>query len=72
MKMYKAVSESICISDFGTSLKDGWYSSTGEALQSFKANDKVEAHEQTVQPTKEVESNEPKRRGRPRKEEIAL
>lgn len=36
MKMYQAVSESICIKEFGPELLPGWFATTQEALAAFK------------------------------------
>lgn len=67
IKQYKAVKPDVCIKQFASTLEDGWFETTKEALQNFT---QVANITDTVDSRTEVEQDidTPKRRGRPRKE----
>lgn len=59
MKMYQAVSESICIKEFGPELLPGWFATTQEALDAFNPQPEINT------PVPVVDS--PRKPGRPKK-----
>lgn len=62
VKMYQAISESICITEFGPELLPGWFATSKEALASFRSEPVAETA------TNVAEIATPKKRGRPKKE----
>lgn len=61
MKMYQAVSESVCVKQFGPELLPGWFASTKEALVDYSPEPVAEVA------TNVAEVATPKKRGRPAK-----
>lgn len=53
VKMYQAISESICITEFGPELLPGWFATSKEALASFRPEP--------------IKTDEPRKPGRPKK-----
>jgi len=62
MKMFQAVSETICIAEFGPELLPGWFATTREALDAFQV-----APIDTVPPPVVDVAAVPRKPGRPRK-----